>query len=259
MPERNYPGRMQPGVLLVHGARTSRTMWRAQQAALDRAGIASLAIDLPGHGARRGEPFTLEGALAAVHDGVATLNAVSGPGKAPRTPVVLVGISLGGYVGIEYRARYPADVAGLVAAACCSRPQTVLRTAWLQASKVIEALPDGGARLNQFAVGHFVAEAGAQDLAAGGFALEVMTAILREIGTCDPVAALAGAASPVWLVNGRWDHFRRNEREFLQAARSGGATAELTVIRGARHLVSLDAPVAVNRVLLRAVTGLRVR
>jgi len=232
-----------PPVLLVHGSRTSRTMWRAQVEALDRAHVPSLAVDLPGHGVRRGEPFTLDSAVDAVVDGVDALG-----GRA-----VVVGLSLGGYVAIEARARTPERVLGLVAASCSTAPRTRLRDAWLLAARRIEHLPDGGAALNQAVVDRTLSPGAAADLAAGGFALDVMSAILREVGTCDPLAALGEADSPVWLVNGRWDHFRTGERSFAAAARRGGAPVRLVVVPGARHLVSLDQPVRFSRVLLEAV------
>ncbi len=237
------PVRDAPPVLLVHGSRTSRTMWRGQLAALDRAGVPALAVDLPGHGARRGEPFTLDGAVDAVAQGVEDLG-----GRA-----LVVGLSLGGYVAIEARARHPGRVLGLVAASCSTVPSTRLRAAWLLAAERIERLPDGGAALNQALVDRSMPANAAADLAAGGFALDVMSAILREVGTADPLAALAATDSPVWLVNGRWDHFRTGERSFLAAARRGGARARLVVVPGARHLVSLDRPVAFSRLLLEAV------
>lgn len=232
-----------PPAVLVHGSRTSRTMWRAQEEALARAGVPALAVDLPGHGARRGEEFTLDGAVDAVLRGVDDLG-----GRA-----VVVGLSLGGYVAVEARARRPEGVLGLVAASCSTAPTTRLRSAWLLAARRIERFPDGGAALNQALVDRALPPQAAADLAAGGFALEVMSAILREMGGADPLAALASTDSPVWLVNGRWDHFRTGERSFLAAARRGGAPARLVVVPGARHLVSLDQPVAFSRVLLEAV------
>lgn len=217
-------------------------MWRDQLAALRRAGVDAAAVDLPGHGARRGEAFTLDGAVEAVAAGIDDVG-----GRA-----LVVGLSLGGYVAIEARARHPERVVGLVAAACSTPPATRLRGGWLLVARGIERLPDGGAGLNRALVDRALTPQGAADLGAGGYALDVMSAILREVEGVDPAAALAVTDSPVWLVNGRWDHFRFGERGFVEAARRGGAPARLVVIPGARHLVSLDAPVAFNRVLLDA-------
>lgn len=229
-------------VLFVHGSRTSRTMWRAQLEAMDRAGIVAVAVDLPGHGERTGEAFTLDGAVATVAGAVDDLG-----GRA-----LVVGLSLGGYVGIEHRARFPEQVAGLVAASCCTVPASRLRVAWRVAADRIERLPDNGAALNQALVRRTLPAAGVEDIGAGGFALTTMTAILDEVGRTAPLAALSATDSPVWFVNGRWDHFRFGERTYLAAARSGGARAELVVVPGAKHLVSLDRPVAFTRAVLAA-------
>lgn len=229
-------------VVFVHGSRTSRTMWREQLEAMDRAGVEAVAIDLPGHGTRIGEPFTLDGAVATV------VRAVDGFGGR----AFVVGLSLGGYVGIEYRARFPEQVAGLVAASCCTVPASPLRGAWRVAADRIEKLPDNGAAINQAMVNRTLPAAGIVDVGAGGFALTAMTAILDEVGLVEPLVALGSTDSPVWFVNGRWDHFRFGEREFLAAARAGGAPAELVVVPGAKHLVSLDRPVAFNRAVLEA-------
>ena len=113
------PGPRLP-VVFVHGLRTSRTMWRAQVAAVEALGHAAVAIDLPGHGRRRGERFTWGGAIDAVARGVDDVG-----GRA-----LVVGLSLGGYVGIAHAARDPGQVAGLVAAGCSTRPLRPLVGAW---------------------------------------------------------------------------------------------------------------------------------
>ncbi|MCZ2261441.1 alpha/beta fold hydrolase [Isoptericola sp. QY 916] len=231
-------------VVLVHGSRTSATMWRRQLEALGRAGVPAVATDLPGHGARRGEPFTLDGAVDAVHDAVEGLG-----GRA-----LVAGLSLGGYVAIEHRARHPEQSAGLVAASCCTESSSSLRPAWLSLARWIEGWPDHGARLNDAVVRLALDAEGAGDLGAGGYALTAMAEVLRELGPTDTLGALAAARSPVWFVNGRYDHFRAQERAFVAAARAGGAAARLVVVPHARHLVSLDAPVAFTRALLEAET-----
>lgn len=235
-------GRVTTPVVLVHGLRTSRTMWRAQVEALRAYGVPALAVDLPGHGKRRGERFTLDGAVAAVADGV----------DAVGWRALVVGLSLGGYTAIAHAARHPEQVAGLVAAACSTRPLVALVDGWALLARGIARLPDGGAGLNQGSVDRLLSPQAALDVAAGGFALDVMDDVLREMRAATPVEDLARVAAPVWLVNGRYDHFRGEERRFLRACRDG----RLVVVPGATHLVSLTAPVAFTRVLLDVVDAL---
>ncbi|MCG7285162.1 alpha/beta hydrolase [Cellulomonas sp. ACRRI] len=232
-------------VVLVHGLRTSRTMWRAQVEALRGYGVEALAVDLPGHGARRGERFTLDGAVQSVADGV---DAVGGR-------ALVVGLSLGGYVAIAHAARRPAQVAGLVAAACSTRPLVALVDGWALLARGIARLPDAGAGLNQGMVDRVLSPSAAADVAAGGFALDVMDDVLRAMRAATPVEDLARVEAPVWLVNGRYDHFRGEERRFLRACRDG----RLVVVPGATHLVSLTAPVGFTRAVLGAVDAVSAR
>lgn len=223
-------------VVLLHGARASRTMWRAQVSAVERTGRTVRAVDLPGHGARLGERFTVQGCLATIDAVIEELG-----GRA-----VLVGLSLGGYVGIAYAARNPRRVAALVAAGCSTVPDQPVTGAWRRAAQLIGRLPDRGAWLNRTLVDRVVPPEGAEALAEGGFALDVMVDLLTEVRTLRPLDDLPRITCPVWLVNGQWDHFRGQEGAYLAAC----PQARLVVVRGASHLVSLVRPVAFNRVLL---------
>ncbi|MBD7918339.1 alpha/beta hydrolase [Cellulomonas sp. Sa3CUA2] len=233
-------------VVLVHGLRASRTMWRAQVEALERAGHVALAVDLPGHGERIAETFTWDGALQAVRDGV---DAVGGR-------ALVVGLSLGGYVAVAHAARYPEQVAGLVAAACSSRPYPAVLRAWAAAADGFFArLPDRGAAINQALVDRTLPPQAAVDVGAGGFALDVVGDTMRAMRRADPLTDLARLDVPVWIVNGRFDHFRGEERRFVAACREG----HLVVVPGATHLVSLVQPVRFTRVLLEVLDDLDAR
>ena len=102
-----------PAIVFLHGTRLSRAAWTPQ---LD--GLADefrvIALDLPGHGSRAGEPFTLEAAAALV---AATIRDEAADGRA-----VVVGLSLGGYVAMALAARDPGCVRGLVLAGATAEP-----------------------------------------------------------------------------------------------------------------------------------------
>ncbi|WP_283496326.1 alpha/beta fold hydrolase [Cryobacterium sp. PH29-G1] len=224
-------------VLLVHGIRASATMWRFQEQSLRAAGYPVLAIDLPGHGQRMREPFTVPAALAAIDDGVARLG-----GR-----VLLVGLSLGGYYAVTYAANHPDRVAGLVAAGCSAVPRGVLLEGYRLLARLIHRLPDRGLWLHETMARRLLPPAGARDVLAGGAALDVMDSGLRATSTLAPLASLAAYPGPIWLVNGALDHFRLNERRFLAACHDG----RIVVVPGATHLSSLAQPERFTAILLR--------
>ena len=222
-------------ILLVHGIRTSATMWRYQLEALRGNGYRVLAVDLPGHGARIGETFSVDAALAAIDAGVQQLG-----GR-----VVLVGLSLGGYYAIAYAARHPSAVVGLVAAGCSVTPRGGALRAYRGLAALIHRLPDRGLWLHTALVHALLSPSAQQDVLAGGVALDVMHDGLRATGTLHPLADLAAYSGPVWLVNGRFDQFRVQERRFRAACQNG----TLVVVPGATHLVSLAQPSRFTAVL----------
>lgn len=224
-------------VLLVHGIRTSSTMWRVQLEALGADGRPALAVDLPGHGTRMGEPFTVAGAIDAIDAGVQRLG-----GR-----VLLVGLSLGGYFAIEYAARHPQNVAALVAASCSTLPRGVGLAGYRGLAAAIRRLPDKGLGLNNAMARMAVGRQGAADLGSGGIALDVMDAALRAAGSLDPVAGLGRYPGRVWIVNGALDHFRLDEARFLRAS----PRTTRVLIPGATHLVSLVKPREFTAVLRR--------
>ncbi|WP_324649619.1 alpha/beta hydrolase [Georgenia sp. H159] len=224
-------------VVLVHGIRASRTMWLRQLAALEEAGVPALAPDLPGHGERAGEDFTMDGALATVEEAA----------RSAGGDVVVVGLSLGGYLALHWAARTEQRVVGVLAAGCSTRPRGVGLAGYRRVAALIARLPDGGRWLNDTMARLALPAAAVEDLGAGGMELGAMDAALAAMAGIDPVADLRAVGDvPVRLVNGRWDHFRLEERRFLAACRNG----RLHVVPGAHHLVSLVRPAEFNEILL---------
>lgn len=224
-------------VVLVHGIRASRTMWRRQLVALEEAGVPAVAPDLPGHGARARETFTLDGAYAAIEE-------AAGDG-----PVVVVGLSLGGYLALHWAARTERPVVGVVAAACSTVPRGPGLAGYRRVAALIGRLPDRGRRLNDTMARLALPASARADLDEGGMEMGVMDAALAAVAGLDPIADLRAIAAPVRLVNGRWDHFRTQERRFLAACRDG----RLDIVPGATHLVSLVRPAEFNRIVLELV------
>lgn len=241
-------------VVLVHGIRTSASMWRRQLAALARHDIEAVAVDLPGHGVRMDEPFSLDDAMRVIDEAV-------GPGSSaePRddgdAPLLLVGLSLGGYLAIEYAATHPGRLDGLVAASCGTRPRGPGLAGYRRLAELIGRLPDRGRAMNDLMAHLFLSPEAVADVLGGGVALEVMSPALGVVGRLDPEAALRRVDVPVWFVNGRFDHFRLEERRMLRAARD----ARLVVVPGATHLVSLARPEEFTAAILGAVAELELR
>ena len=231
---------MHSAVILVHGLRTSATMWRQQVEDLTARGIPVRAVDLPGHGTRLGERFTLEAAVSAIDDAVAEATAATG------RPPYLVGFSLGGYLAIEWAAQHPGRVTGLLAASCGTAPRALVMNTWRAVAKVIHTFPDRGRALNDFAVRLFVPSPGAEDIIAGGVALEVMDDVLRALLRLRPLASLGTVAEPVLFVNGQFDHVGLHAGKFLAAARRG----RLVTVPRATHMVSATHPAQFTAALL---------
>ena len=207
-------------IVFVHGVRTSSAIWSDQVAAMARFGHPSVAVDLPGHGTRRGERFTLRGALGAIGAGVDTFH----------VKPLLVGLSLGGYSALAYAARHQDKVAGVLLAGCSTeirgKPVAVYRDVAHHVARVLR--PTTGT-------------------------WDVVTDMLRAMGGHSSLADLRRLVVPVWLVNGRRDVLRLEERRYL-AARPG---TRLTVVPGAGHDVNTHAPILFNRILLDALAELR--
>ncbi|WP_233255723.1 alpha/beta fold hydrolase [Naasia lichenicola] len=238
---------MPASVVLVHGLRTSASMWRAQLDALDRAEIPARAIDLPGHGSRMAERFAVATAMAAIGDAV---DAMTGP-------VILCGLSLGGYLSLHWAATEGAErIDGLIAAACGTTPRGAALEGYRRIAAGIGRLPDRGAGLNRLMLRTFVPEPGRTDVESGGIALDVMADGLREISVVRPIDAIGRIRVPILLVNGELDHFRLQERRYLAAARARpqvpASWSGLLVVPGASHLVSVTRPEAFSRLLLGA-------
>ncbi|NUR46646.1 MAG: alpha/beta hydrolase [Hamadaea sp.] len=194
-------------IVLLHGIRLSRTMW---EPVVIRLGPTAYAPDLPGHGRRRGEPFTLEAATETAADAIDAAG-----GRA-----LVAGLSLGGYTAIATAERYPEKVAGLVAMGCTARNRAMIRL-YRAAAAVAGRFPRRADAVSAYAIRRALPHDVAESVLSGGVGCAVLPSAVAAITAHDQLAALRAYAGPVWLVNGDRDPFRADEREFLAACRDG--------------------------------------
>lgn len=234
-----------PSLVFIHGVRSSSALWDAQLQAAHSAGYEAVAVDLPGHGVRRDEKFTLDNAFAVIDEAIASV------GDGTR-PVVLVGLSLGGYVTLEYAARRPERLAGVIASACTCDPKgKPVRMYGQVAHHVTRSVSTVRSWVTRWTPALIPSQSGRKlqvDGAATPFrpGWDVVTDMLGQLAGRSSIENLKQITVPIWFVNGQRDHLRLEERKYLAAV----PTSRLVVIPKAGHDVSFEAPEEFNRVML---------
>ncbi|HEX5859890.1 MAG TPA: alpha/beta hydrolase [Microbacterium sp.] len=232
-------------VVLVHGIRTSATMWRAQVQHLTERGNPVNAVDLPGHGRRMSEEFTFQGAWETIDSAV--LNA------AEHGPVLLVGHSMGGLLCIEYVGQEDTPpVAAFIAASCTAIPRGLSLAAYRLVARGYDSLPDRGMWFTNRMLARTLPEETRADFGAGGYAFDAQDVAMRSLSVLDLMTALHRIDVPLWFVNGQFDQLRVNEKLFVKVAKH----AELIVVPRTTHLVTAMRPRVFNAVLDVAITTL---
>ncbi|MDR2320819.1 MAG: alpha/beta hydrolase [Microbacterium sp.] len=244
---RRSPDTVPPvSVVLVHGIRTSATMWRAQEEFLADRGNPAVAVDLPGHGTRRDEPFSLDEAMRTIDAAV----------RDAEGPVLLVGHSMGGLLSTAYAGAEPAPpVAGFIGASCTALPRGAGLAAYRMLAGALNAMPDRGLWLSRQVLDATLPASTREDFGAGGYAMAAQDDALRSLAELDLVSAVPRIAVPTWFVNGQFDQLRTHETLYRRLA----PEAEFIIVPRTTHLVTAMRPRVFNAVLQVALATLETR
>lgn len=231
----------------MHGSRLSHTQWAPQVRLLADADLDLVLPDLPGHGVRADEPFTLAratGAIArAVEDGD------------PAAPVLLVGHSLGGYAAMAYAATFPRRLAGLVLLGSAAVPVGPGAAAYRLVARVTDRLgPERMTRLNDRVLRRLYGDV-VEEPIAGGYYFGVTADAWDEVmARCRP-HQLREVTCPVVVAGGRWDQLGVDAHRFARVARDG----RVVRIPGAGHAVGFDQPRALADLVREVAAQVAVR
>ncbi|MFD8479291.1 alpha/beta fold hydrolase [Kitasatospora sp. NPDC059673] len=229
-------------IVLVHGIRLPATMWRPHVRRLTP-DFHVRTPDLPGHGTRAARPFTLDGAVAAVHEAV--LEAREATGRRP----LLLGLSLGGYVSLAHTARHPDDVAALVLHGCTARTDGPLPALYAALGRAFDRLgPERAAALNARVLRRALPAESADAVLAGGLTMPAFGQAVAELRRTDFLPLARELTTPTLYLNGRADlPFRADERRFHAATRH----SRLFHTPGG-HLLALQHPARFATLIRRA-------
>lgn len=235
-----------PAIVFIHGTRATRAFWTPQTAEL--AGeFRTVAVDLPGHGTRADEPFS----LAAAADVVIRAIDADGRGRA-----IVVGLSLGGYVAMEVAARSPGRVRGLVLAGATAEPVGLVRLPYLAFAWGLDTF--SGPRVDaasRWFFEHRFAPSIAGPIVEAGFWPLGGAAAVRAVSRERFRPRLAAYPGRTIILNGEWDlPFRLGAASFARSAQH----PQRVVLRGASHLSNLERPATFNAVIRRFARSLEV-
>ncbi|MBN1135830.1 MAG: alpha/beta fold hydrolase [Anaerolineae bacterium] len=225
-----------PPVLLIHGAGGSHQQWLYQVRDLL---AAVYAVDLPGHGRSGG----------AGHDTVAGYGdwIVRFLDAARIERVMLAGHSMGGGIALDVALRYPERVAGLGLVSTGAR----LRVAPL----IFDSLRDDPRRtVNLICDWAFGSQAPPDlvDMARGQMAKVAASVLHGDFAACDTFDVrdrLGAIMAPALVVCGTAD--RMMPVYLATALRDRLPVARMHVVHGAGHMIMIERPEAVTRVLGR--------
>lgn len=218
-------------IVLIHGAAWTRNMWMPQIEALSDE-FRVIAVDLPGHGTLREQPFRLEAAVQAVIESIRHQTS---------DRALVVGLSLGGYVAIACAHDHPQYIGGLVLSGCSMDYRGAIGLLSRLDSSLVTALfsEDRLTRMQGKALRSKFPESIVEPQLTAGFSWKVMPQIYRELASHDYFTLFRSFTGPALIVNGENDKLnRKRETALLRVAQDG----QLQIIKQAGHLCNLEQP-----------------
>ena len=199
-----------PILVLLHGTRLTGAQWTGYAERL--ADVAEVRTpDLPGHGRRAHQAFTLAAAVQTVESVVAA---------AGERPVLLAGHSLGGFVAMSYAEQHPTRLGGLALMGSATEPggpgagvYRLLARLWALAG------PARMQRLDARVLGRLLDTRIWAAIQAEGEYFGAVDAAWSEVMRHCGSHQLRHVACPVLVLGGRWDQLHLQARRFARAAR----------------------------------------
>ncbi|MER6257466.1 alpha/beta hydrolase [Streptomyces sp. NPDC001584] len=219
-----------PPIVFVHGTRFSAGQWSPQLTALqDDFRVA--AVDLPGHGGRSAQPWSLHAATEIISSAVDSLD---------RGPALVVGHSLGGYASLEFARRCPEQLRGLVLAGASASTSGPWAMPYRWIAGLVPRIPaDRLTRWNDRFLRRLYSPEVVDATIRAGYAFHTLPAAWGEILGRFDADAMRHVSAPVLILNGEKDTvFRSGETDFARAH----PHARIELIPRARHLANFDDP-----------------
>lgn len=236
-------------VLLIHGFPFSSRMWKPQLDSLS-AKVRILAPDLPGFGATPATPPPHTAEQFAI-DCAAVLDAAG-----VSEPIVLGGLSMGGYIALAFARLFPEKLRGLMLLS--TRPGADSAEAKANRDKSIAAVREQGAQVpgdgmypkllapsNYSDKPEVTAEL--KEIMKGATAEGVVAALSAMRDRPDSTSMLGQIAVPTLVVHGDEDAvINKSEAEAMAKAIPG---AQLHIVAKAGHLPNLEQPAEFDSVV----------
>ncbi len=224
----------------MHGSRLARSQWLPQVPLLTQE-FELVMPDLPGHGVRVGERFTMERAIGAIAGAVDPVES-----RDRTAAVVLVGHSLGGYAAMAYAAQFPRRLDGLVLVGSAAIPTGLGAAAYRRLAQLTaRAGAERMTRVNNRVLRRLYAADLIEPVIADGYFFDPTPQAWQEVmDRCRP-AMLRAVTCPVLVTGGRYDQLTVQARRFARAAPNG----RVELVPRAGHLVGLDQPALLAELL----------